>query len=277
MSGTPTPRPVTPVAILADTLARVSARLDGAAGVDPDLAAQVRHAADLAGGLDDYTARMSTPESEALGRLSQRTATEDWGRHAAEGPVAGLEQEMLSGHLEGQLLKMLVHATGARHVLEVGMFTGYSALAMAEALREAGREGGRVVACELDPFVASFAQECFAASPAGDLVDVRVGPASDTLHALAEAGDVFDLVFVDADKAGYADYLTTLLDRDLLAPDALVCVDNTLMQGDPWLPGESSPNGEAIASFNQAVADDPRVAQVVLPVRDGITLLRRVA
>ena len=163
MSGTPTPRPVTPVAILADTLARVSARLDGAAGVDPDLAAQVRHAADLAGGLDDYTARMSTPESEALGRLSQRTATEDWGRRAAEGPVAGLEQEMLSGHLEGQLLKMLVHATGARHVLEVGMFTGYSALAMAEALHEAGREGGRVVACELDPFVASFAQECFAA------------------------------------------------------------------------------------------------------------------
>ena len=106
---------------------------------------------------------------------------------------------------------------------------------------------------------------------------MRVGPAGDTLHALAEAGEVFDLVFVDADKAGYADYVTTLLDRDLLAPEALVCVDNTLMQGDPWLPGESSPNGEAIASFNQAVADDPRVAQVVLPVRDGITLLRRVA
>ena len=274
----PAPRPVTPVSILADTLVRITDRLDGS-GVEADVLADLRRATALAGGLDDYTGRLSTPESEALAGLAERTAAEDWGRRAADGPVPGLEQEMLSGHLEGQLLKMLVHVTGARRVLEVGMFTGYSALAMAEALHEAGvtpGAGAGVVACELDPGVAAFAQDCFTASPAGALVDVRVGPAADTLHALAEAGEVFDLVFVDADKGGYADYLSTLLDRELLAPDALVCVDNTLMQGDPWLGGEPSPNGAAIAHFNQVVAEDPRVTQVVLPVRDGITLIRRV-
>ena len=272
-----TARPVTPLAILADTLGRVSERLDeslrAGTAVDPELAAELRHAAELAGGLDAYTGRFTTPESAALAALAARTAAEDWAERAGLGPATGLEQEMLSGHVEGQTLKMLVHATRATRVLEVGMFTGYSALAMAEALPE----GGRLVACEIDPYVAAFAQDCFAASPAGESIDVRVGPAHDTLTSLADAGEQFDLVFVDADKAGYVDYFTTLLERELLAPGALLAVDNTLMQGDPWLSGESSPNGAAIAHFNQVVARDPRVEQVVLPVRDGITLVRQVS
>ncbi len=264
------PRPVTPLAILADKLARVSDRLEELEGVDPGLVAEVREAALLAAGVDPYTSRLSTPESPALRALAARTAQEDWGSRPAAGP--GLEQEMLSGHLEGQTLKMLVHATGASRVLEIGMFTGYSALAMAEALPD----GGRVVACEIDDHVAALAQECFAASPAGDRVSVRVGPALVTLAGLADDGDVFDLVFIDADKPGYGDYFNVLLERGLLAPGALLCVDNTLMQGDPWLPGESSPNGTAIAHFNEMVAADPRVEQVILPLRDGLTLIRQV-
>ena len=274
VSAEPTlaPRPVTPLAILADKLARVSDRLDELDGVDPELAAEVRAAARLAAGLDPYTSRLSTPESPALRALAERTAGEDWGRRSGTGPALGLEQEMLSGHLEGQTLKLLVHATRARRVLEIGMFTGYSALAMAEALPE----GGEVVACEIDGYVAGLAQECFAASPAGARISVRVGPALNTLAQLAAAGESFDLVFVDADKAGYVDYFHVLLERGLLAPGALLCVDNTLMQGDPWLPGESSPNGTAIAHFNEVVAADARVEQVVLPVRDGLTLIRQV-
>ncbi len=183
---------------------------------------------------------------------------------------------MLSGHVEGQLLRTLVHATRARTVLEVGMFTGYSALAMAEALGD----GGRVVACEVDAEVAAFAQECFAASTAGGRIDVRVGPAADTLRALAAAGERFDLVFVDADKAGYATYLDLLLGDGgtgggLLAPHALVVVDNTLMQGQPWVAADPTANGAAVAAFNDAVAADPRVEQVLVPLRDGLTLVRR--
>lgn len=262
-------RPVTPVAIVADTLARVVAHLDAGGDLPADLAADVRRAAAIGGGLDTYTARMTTPESEALRALAERTNTADW---ADRGP---LEAEMLSGHVEGQLLKVLVHVTGARRVLEIGMFTGYSALAVAEALPQ----GGSVVACELDADVAAFAQESFAASSAGDRVEVRVGPALDTLHRLAEELARFDLVFLDADKPGYAGYLDVLLDRELLAPGALVVVDNTLMQGEPWVdaPGARSTNGEAVARFNERVAADPRVEQVLLPVRDGVSLLRRVA
>jgi caffeoyl-CoA O-methyltransferase len=266
------PRPVTPVAILADRLAWIRDRVETLEGVDADLVAEVRRTADLAAGLDPYTSRVTTPESPALRALAERTAQEDWGSRAGAGPAAGLEQEMLSGHVEGATLKLLVRATGATRVLEIGMFTGYSALAMAEALPV----GGRVVACEVDEHVARIAGECFAASPVADRISVRVGPALATLADLAAAGEVFDLVFVDADKAGYADYFTTLLDTELLAPGALVVVDNTLMQGDPWLPGESTPNGAAIAAFNELVAEDPRVEQVVLPVRDGLTLIHRV-
>jgi caffeoyl-CoA O-methyltransferase len=264
------PRPVTPLSILADKLARVSDRLDGIRGLDACLVAEVREAAQLAAGLDPYTSRLSTPESPALRALAERTASEDWRSRAGTG--LGLEQEMLSGHLEGQTLKLLVHATKATRVLEIGMFTGYSALAMAEALPE----GGRVVACEVDDHVAALAQECFAASPAGDRISVRVGPALDTLAELAEAGETFDLVFIDADKAGYVDYFHVLVARGLLAAGALLCVDNTLMQGDPWLPGKPSRNGAAIAHFNEVVAADPRVEQVILPVRDGLTLIRQV-
>ncbi|ROR93029.1 O-methyltransferase [Nocardioides aurantiacus] len=273
-----TPRPVTPVALLAASLEDVVRRLDEAearpdgVALDPALGSEIRRAAALAAGLDPYTAALSTPESPALRALSERTAAEDWA-----GDGAGLEQEMLSGHLEGQLLKTLVHATRARKVLEIGMFTGYSALAMAEAVQEVAGEEGVVVACEIDERVAALAQECFEASPAGDRIDVHVGPALDTLHALADAGARFDLVFLDADKAGYVDYLRALLDTGLLARRGLLVVDNTLMQGEPWTGGTSSANGEAIAAFNQVLADDPRVEQVVLPVRDGVTLVRRTA
>jgi caffeoyl-CoA O-methyltransferase len=166
---------------------------------------------------------------------------------------------------------MLVHATRARRVLEIGMFTGYSALAMAEALPA----DGQLVACEIDSEVAAFAQRCWAGSPEAGKIAVRVGPALATLAELDAAGQQFELVFIDADKAGYAGYLNALLDYELLAPPGLICVDNTLMQGQPWLAKQPTANGAAIAEFNQLVAADPRVEQVLIPLRDGLTLIRR--
>ncbi|WP_375503151.1 O-methyltransferase [uncultured Jatrophihabitans sp.] len=263
------PRPVTPLGILTALLADLVGRVDAAAP-DQDLGSDLRHAHALAQGIDSYVEQCTTPQSTALHKLACRTQEEDWAQHKGDGPE--LEQEMLSGHVEGQILKMLVHATRARRVLEIGMFTGYSALAMAEALPP----DGEVVACELDPYAADLARRCFDESPDGNKIDVRVGPALDTLSELAAASDRFDLVFIDADKAGYRGYLDALLSSDLLAPHALVCVDNTLMQGQPWGVGTVTDNGAAIVDFNRAVADDPRVEQVLVPVRDGLTLVRRV-
>jgi caffeoyl-CoA O-methyltransferase len=265
------PRPVTPASVLAAKLGALTRQLDDAPGSDPAVLAGLREVRDLAAGLDPYLSRWSTPESAALRRLAERTEAVDWRERAGDAEAAPLEQEMLSGHVEGQVLKMLVHATRARRVLEIGMFTGYSALAMAEALPG----DGQLIACEIDAEVAAFARRCFQDSPDGAKIEVRVGPALATLGELAAAGAVFDLVFIDADKAGYAGYLGALLDYGLVAPHGLICVDNTLMQGQPWLPGQATANGRAVAAFNQVVAADQRVEQVIIPLRDGLTLIRR--
>lgn len=256
-------RAVAPVDLIAEGLGDLVRALEQAPGVEPALLEQARRLEALAGGLDGYVRRHTSPESAALASLA--TATRE---HAWSGP---LEAEMLSGHVEGQFLAFLTRATRARRVLEIGLFTGYSALAIAEALPP----GGQVVACELDREVAAMARTLLDASGAGERVAIEVGPADATLRALAQTGEPFDLVFIDADKGGYAGYLSAVLDGDLLAPGGLICVDNTLMQGEPWLEGARSANGDAIADFNAFVAADARVRQVVLPVRDGITLIQR--
>jgi caffeoyl-CoA O-methyltransferase len=167
---------------------------------------------------------------------------------------------------------MFIHMTKARKVLEVGMFTGYSALAMAEALPP----DGELVACEVDPYTAEFAQAAFRESPHGAKIRVEVGAALETLEKLSTVGESFDFVFIDADKREYVKYFQTLLDKDLLIPGGFLCVDNTLLQGQVYLSTSNrTPNGEAIAQFNRVVATDARVEQVLLPLRDGLTIIRR--
>lgn len=270
---TPIPaRPITPVGILAQQLEQAVQQAKQA-NVPPSLLDALEQARALATGLDPYLEACTTPESAALAALAKKTATEDWSKRFSDGEtVRQLEQEMLSGHIEGQVLKMFVHMTGAKRILEIGMFTGYSALAMAEALPD----DGDLVACEVDQYVSDFARSCFDQSACKGKIKVMVGSALQTLQQLADNQECFDLVFIDADKKEYVDYFTTLLDRDLLASDGFICVDNTLLQGQPFLPSEQqTPNGAAIARFNRFVAEDPRVEQVLLPLRDGLTIIRR--
>ncbi|WP_037113901.1 O-methyltransferase [Rhodococcoides fascians] len=267
-----TSRPVTPTTILGKELRELVEAYDNGE-VGEDFAQRLRRARDLADGLDPYLDAHTTPESSALQELSRRTQGMDWDSRTVVSGSGPLEQEMLSGHVEGQALKFLAHMTGARRVLEIGMFTGYSALAMAEALPD----GGTVVACEVDEFVADFARECFASSPVGHRISVEVGPAMDTLDRLARESVQFDLVFIDADKTGYLGYYHRLLDTDLLGPGAVIAVDNTLLQGAPYAePAYRTVNGDAVDAFNSFVTEDARVEQVLLPLRDGVTLIRRV-
>ncbi len=274
----PAPRPVTPMGILAELLENIDRQVREQSDVSDELRTAAARAVRLARGLDPYLEECTSPESDALAEVTRRTQAVDWAEH--RGSVAPLEQEMLSGHVEGQLLKMLVHATSATRVLEIGMFTGYSALAMAEALPA----GGTVDACELDPFAAHLAQECFDASPHGSKISVHLGPALASIHRLARDHQnaeqpelTYGLVFIDADKQGYTGYLKALLDLGLLAPHGLIVVDNTLLQGEAYLSGTRSVNGDAIAAFNAGVAAEHRVEQVLLPVRDGITLIRQMS
>lgn len=274
MSTPASPRPVTPLTVLAAKLAQLSDEARDMPQLDPRFVDMLHDAARLATGLEPYVIACTTAESSALGALAADTRSENWtGRFAAGETQVALEQEMVSGHVEGQFLKLLVHAMRATRILEIGLFTGYSALAMAEALPD----DGLLVACELDPYAAAFAARAFARSPHQAKIRIELGPAMASIARLAAAGATFDLIFIDADKPSYAAYYDYVLDNALLSPAGLICVDNTLMQGEPYLPGERSTNGRAIADFNRMVAADPRVEQVLLPLRDGVTMIRRVA
>ena len=267
-----TARPVTPLGILVQKLGQIVSGADKES-VSQEFKDSLNNAYQLASGLDSYLEECTTSESEALANLTSKTQEEDWSKRFSDGEtVKALEQEMLSGHIEGQLLKMLVYISKSKRVLEVGMFTGYSALAIAEALPE----DGYLLACEVDEYVSQFAVECFNKSEHGKKIEVKVAPAIETMRQLVDGGESFDLAFIDADKGGYIDYLNILLDTNLLAPGGFICVDNTLMQGQPYLSAEQrTDNGEAIAKFNRFVAEDPRVEQVLIPIRDGLTLIKR--
>jgi caffeoyl-CoA O-methyltransferase len=172
---------------------------------------------------------------------------------------------MLTGRIEGRFLELLVFASGARRVLDIGTFTGYSALSMAAALPA----GGRIDTCEVEPANAEMAQRYIARSPYADRIAVHVGPALQTIARLEGA---FDLVFLDADKANYVNYYEAVLPR--LSARGLIAVDNTLWSGRVLEPDDSELT-RAIVAFNEHVRNDPRVTSVVLTVRDGITLVRR--
>jgi caffeoyl-CoA O-methyltransferase len=175
--------------------------------------------------------------------------------------------QMQVGRVEGALLRMLVQLTRARRVLEVGTYSGYSALAMASGLPD----DGALVTCDIDPVATAVARKYFERSPHGHKIELRLGPASETIRALAAAGDRFDLLFLDADKQGYVDYYEAAL--PMLPAGGLVIADNTLWSGRVLDPQDASDH--AIVRFNAHVAADARVEHVLLSVRDGVMLARK--
>jgi caffeoyl-CoA O-methyltransferase len=175
--------------------------------------------------------------------------------------------QMLSGPTVGRLLETLVFALQARNVLEIGTYAGYSALAMASGLPP----DGRIVTCEIDAEHAAFAQRHIADSPHADRIEIRLGPALDTV---ADLPGPFEFVFIDADKEGYPAYCEAVLPK--LAPGGLIVADNTLRDGEVLGPPDGwSAGTRAIAAFNDALVRDERVVAVMLTVRDGLTVIRR--
>jgi caffeoyl-CoA O-methyltransferase len=169
--------------------------------------------------------------------------------------------QMQVGPIEGNFLRLLVKLAGARSALEIGMFTGYSGLMIAEGLPA----DGSLITCDIDPKAEAIARRAFASSPAGRKIEIRMGPALETLKTLRGP---LDFVFLDADKENYLAYYQAVL--PLLRPGGLLVADNTLWSGQVLAP--ESATDHAIVAFNQAVARDPRVDKVMLTVRDGITL-----
>ena len=178
-----------------------------------------------------------------------------------------LGARMISGHLQGQVLSMISKMIGPKNILELGTFTGYSAICLAKGLQE----GGKLVTIEVDDELESFARNYFEKAGLQDKIEQRIGSA---LEIIPQLNDKFDLVFLDADKREYLAYYQLLIDR--LDSGAYILADNTLWSGkvldkpraDDW-------QTLGILEFNKAIKKDHRVEKVILPLRDGMTLIRK--
>jgi caffeoyl-CoA O-methyltransferase len=199
--------------------------------------------------IEQYAHDHTKPESELFERLKEETFRDT------------KYPEMQVGRIEGRFLKMLVGLTGARTVLEIGMFTGYSALMMAEGLPE----DGRIITCDIDPKAEAIARRYFAESPHGHKIEIRMGSALETVANLTEE---LDMVFLDADKENYVNYYEACF--PLVRPGGLIVADNVLWNGRVLDPQDESTR--AIVAFNKLVQQDTRVENVCLTVRDGMML-----
>ena len=202
--------------------------------------------------IEEYAHRHTGPESGLLRSVEERTRRD------------GRDMGMLTGRVQGRLLKLLVQMTRAGLVLEVGTFTGYSALAMAEGL---GRHG-RIITCENDPEVRDVAQAAFDASPLGNRIELRFGPAIETIRALDAP---IDFSFIDADKGSYPAYYEEILERT--RPGGIMALDNMLWYGKVLDPQDEETR--ILHELNGRISRDDRVENVLLTVRDGVQLLRK--
>lgn len=203
--------------------------------------------------IDDYILSHISPEPEQQRRVYRATY------------LHHVYPQMCSGHLQGRLLKMLVEISGARRVLELGAFTGYATLCLAEGLPS----GGELHTIEIDDEMAVELQDTFNASGHGNLIHLHIGDALEIVPALAPG---WDLVYVDANKRQYPEYYEMLV--PMVRNGGLIVADNTLWYGKITDPEATDPQTVAIRRFNDMVAADPRVDKVMLPLRDGMTIIR---
>jgi caffeoyl-CoA O-methyltransferase len=205
--------------------------------------------------LTAYADAHTSPESELLRRLNRQTRAKV------------LYPRMLSGHFQGRMLSMFSHMMRPSRILEIGTYTGYSALCLAEGLPDDGRLITIEKNEELEDMIRTFWQE----SPLAAKIDLRIGNAVELIPAL---DDIFDLVFIDADKLSYSLYFDLVIDK--VRPGGIIMADNVLWSGKVVEPVKASDKDTlAVLAFNQKVQDDPRVENVLMPVRDGIMMIMK--
>ena len=204
--------------------------------------------------LDEYCVGHTSPENEILSKLNRET-------HAKV-----LQSRMLSGHFQGRLLSMLSHMIRPKNILEIGTFTGYSALCMAEGLQENGKLLTIDVNEELEVFVRGF----FNQSPLKDKIEFRIGNAIEIIPTLTQT---FDLVFIDADKLNYDKYYDLVFDK--VNQGGYIISDNVLWSGKVVDLDKKDKDTVSIRAFNKKLHEDPRTENILLPIRDGLIVVRK--
>jgi len=205
---------------------------------------------------EEYITAHSDIEPEYLAKLNRATH------------LRMINPRMLSGHFQGRVLAMFCHMIQPKTVLEIGTFTGYSAISMAEGMPE----DGVLHTIDYDDELESFLNDVFAKSDQGHKIKLHIGNA---LTEIAKMNDIFDLVFIDADKEEYQAYYEAVLPK--VRPDGYLLVDNTLWDGKVLKPVDPKDRETiAIMKFNEFIAKDTRIEKVLLPIRDGLTLIRKI-
>jgi caffeoyl-CoA O-methyltransferase len=204
--------------------------------------------------VESYAEQYSTPPTDLFERLAEET------RSKTTAP------QMMVGQLEGHFLAELVRLSGARRILELGTFTGYSSISMALALPSVGR----IVTCDVNEETNAIARRYAEEAGVLDRIDYRLGPALETIAGLKGP---FEIVFIDADKTNYVNYYEATM--PLLAENGVLIVDNALSNGDVVDSANAREAVQAIHALNERIRDDPRVENVLLTVRDGLNLVRR--
>jgi caffeoyl-CoA O-methyltransferase len=207
--------------------------------------------------VSDYLLDHCTPADDLLRDLAAETLA-----------ATGGASEMQISHDEGEFLTMLVRLVGARRAVEVGVFTGYSSICIARGLPA----DGHLLACDVSEEWTSIARRYWARAGLEDRIELRLAPAVETLRALPAEPEI-DFAFIDADKVGYPDYYEELVQR--LRPGGLIVLDNVLRDGGVLDDSSQEPGDIAMRRMNTLVVEDKRVESVMLPVRDGVTLARK--
>lgn len=206
--------------------------------------------------LEQYVETMSSPEEALLRELERETY------------LRVINPRMISGHIQGKLMEMLVRMLRPRRILEIGTFTGYSALCMAAGLDD----GGIIDTCEIDDELEEMIRSFFDRSQHGGKIRLHIGSALEIAPTL---GERYDLVFMDGDKREYTAYYNMLMDNGLVGSGSFILADNILWYGkvvEPVAKGDKQT--QAIVDFNRIIREDERVENVIIPIRDGINLIR---
>ncbi len=205
--------------------------------------------------LENYILNHTEPESELLKDLNRQTN------------LKMIYPRMLSGHLQGRILSMISKMISPEYILEIGTFTGYSAICLSEGLTE----NGKLITIEIDDEIAEFAMNYFEKANLEKKIELLIGDATEKIKNLNQ---IFDLVFIDGDKKQYADYYDLIFDK--IASRGYIIVDNVLWSGKVIKPIEENDfDTKAIVDFNERISNDNRVENVLFPVRDGLMIIRK--
>lgn len=205
-------------------------------------------------GIDAYCENHSSPESELKAKLNRETH------------VNVMKPRMLSGHLQGNLLSILSKLIRPKFILEIGTYTGYSALCLAEGLQN----DGKLITVDVNEELEEMCARYFQQHPNGSQIDHRIGEASEIIPTLKEP---FDLVFIDADKASYWKYFEMVIDQ--MPIGGIILADNVLWSG-KILEDHKDKDTVALKAFNKSILEDDRVENLIIPIRDGINVIRKI-